>query len=109
MPRDKTFSFRLPALLLVALTSASCDRKAPAPPASSLALATAPLSEQAEARIQRRLPYPRGRWRLAHPEELSSVVLWFSHVLIRYRGALDEKVSFSLHGWSSAYPPPEQS
>src|SRR5688572_5397618 len=42
-------------------------------------------------------PYPRGAWRKASAAELERVVLWPSHLLIRYTGARDEaNVSFSM-------------
>ncbi len=57
-----------------------------------------------EPPIQRVLPYPRARWRLASHHELERTVLWFSHILIRYAGVLDPGVSFSLADWHSGYP-----
>jgi peptidyl-prolyl cis-trans isomerase SurA len=54
--------------------------------------------------IQRVLPYPRGRWRLSTQEELSQVVVWFSHVLIRHSDVLDHGVSFSPLEWTSTPP-----
>jgi hypothetical protein len=49
--------------------------------------------------------YPRGRWRLARPSQLETVVLWVSHVLIRHEGARNADVSFSAADWHSVMEP----
>lgn len=51
-------------------------------------------------------PYPRGRWRLASSEELSRVMLWVSHILVRHQGVDAGRISFELPYWTSAPPPP---
>ena len=91
--------------------------------ASSSALSSLPASAPGEARdslskpaplapvstdeevIQRVFPYPRGRWRLTPAADLDRVVLWFSHILIRYDRVLDRNVSFCPFAWSAAEPP----
>jgi hypothetical protein len=60
--------------------------------------------QQTTPTIQREFPYPRGRWRLAPGEQLTRVVLWFSHILIRYDDVPDANVSFSLVEWGTAPP-----
>jgi peptidyl-prolyl cis-trans isomerase NIMA-interacting 1 len=74
--------------------------------ASSSALgASGAAAEPGPAAIERVLPYPRGRWRLASLEELHKIMLRFSHILIRYDGVLESGASFCLFDWFSAYPP----
>jgi PPIC-type peptidyl-prolyl cis-trans isomerase-like protein len=51
-------------------------------------------------------PYPRGRWRLASPDELSRVMFWFSHLLIRHRDVRAGVVSFDMGDWTPAPPVP---
>ena len=52
-------------------------------------------------------PYPRAKWRLAKAD-LEHVVLWFSHILVRYAGTRD-LVSFNLGYWASVPPPSTRS
>jgi hypothetical protein len=52
--------------------------------------------------------YPAARWRLASPDALTEVVLWVSHILIRYDRS-DRDVPFALLSWSVEPPPPPRS
>jgi hypothetical protein len=52
--------------------------------------------------------YPKGRWRLRDSEELGRLVLWVSHILIRYDG-LTQEVPFSVSDWQSEPLPPSRS
>jgi peptidyl-prolyl cis-trans isomerase NIMA-interacting 1 len=54
------------------------------------------------------IPYPPARWRLAHGAELSRVVLWVDHILIRHRDVRNQ-VSFSRTDWYAAQPEVERS
>lgn len=63
----------------------------------------------AEAAIQRVMPYPRGRWRLASAQELERVAIWFSHILIRYEDVIDTRVSFDVLGWETGEQPVHRS
>lgn len=110
-------------LLLAAFTISNCsrapserrggeqptERSVPEPTALSTPGAAALTDPASPEILQRALPYPRGRWRLASMEKLNNVVLWFSHILIRYHDVLSPKVSFSVVEWGSAYPPSERS
>jgi PPIC-type peptidyl-prolyl cis-trans isomerase-like protein len=51
-------------------------------------------------------PYPLGRWRLGDRGQLENVVLWTSHILIRFDGAKNDEVPFSLTSWAAVPPPP---
>lgn len=53
-------------------------------------------------------PYPRGRWRLAHPAELERSLLWVSHILIRHRDVSPSLMSFRPTVWRIAPPVPER-
>lgn len=53
-------------------------------------------------------PYPPGRWRLASGEELSRVVLWASHILIRHEAVQPGIVSFNLGDWTPAPAAPQR-
>lgn len=50
--------------------------------------------------------YPRGRWRLVPGHDLDRVVLWVSHILIRY-DECNSQMPFNL-GWSILPPPPQR-
>jgi len=52
---------------------------------------------------------PPGPWRLAPASELSHVVLWLSHVLIRHDRAPYSSVSFQLSDWHWPGPLPTRS
>ena len=52
-------------------------------------------------------PYPRGRWRLVSPRELGQVLLWPSHILIRYEG-VPVLHSYFAHAPASAEPVAER-
>ena len=43
--------------------------------------------------------YPKGRWRLADPVELSRAVLWLSHIFVRYHTPGPNIVPFSNGDW----------
>lgn len=51
-------------------------------------------------------PYPKGRWRLA-PDQLGDVVLWTSHVLVRY-DRVGRRTPFELVGWPALPPAPSR-
>lgn len=53
-------------------------------------------------------PYPPGRWRLARSEELTPVVLWVSHILIRHESVAPGVVSFNLGDWTPAPAAPSR-
>ena len=53
------------------------------------------------------LPYPRGRWRLAPPDTLSNVVLWVSHILVRYNHS--DRDSLLPLRWQAEPPAPARS
>ena len=54
-------------------------------------------------------PSPPGRWRQARRADLERLVLWPSHLLVRYAGARDtENVSFTMAGFHSVPPPPSR-
>jgi hypothetical protein len=67
----------------------------------------APIAAQASvsrpAATPRLRPYPHGSWRLARPA-LKDVVLWVSHLLIRYEHVTTE-VSFCQAGWQGLPAP----
>jgi hypothetical protein len=50
-------------------------------------------------------PYPEGRWRQRSFEQLSSVVLWPAHILIRHREVGNSDMSFGFGWWRNAPPP----
>jgi hypothetical protein len=55
-------------------------------------------------------PYPPGRWRSAARSELERIVLWPSHLLVRYAGVGDpSSVSFVKAGFRSLPPAPTRS
>lgn len=54
------------------------------------------------------LPYPPGRWRLAHPDELDRVMLWGSHILVAHRDVTPGVVSFRLPEWKPSSSVPER-
>lgn len=54
-------------------------------------------------------PYPPGRWRLRPEADLSTVTLWFSHILVRHAEVTPAVVSFHPPFWRSAPPAPERS
>jgi hypothetical protein len=64
-----------------------------------------PSPSAAKARSAFAAPYPRAAWRLAKPDDLDRVVLWFSHILVRHTNAREE-VSFNIGFWSSVPPLP---
>lgn len=120
--------FRHPALLLainISVLGSACKREPSSGSSTDGAEAAGPTQPRAPAtsrgdeldsppsaapptvdeNIQRVFPYPRGRWRLAPAGDLDRVVVWFSHILIRYAGVLDENVSFSPLPWSAAERP----
>jgi hypothetical protein len=51
-------------------------------------------------------PYPLGRWRLGDRGALENVVVWTSHILIRFDKAKTDEVNFTLTSWRSVAPPP---
>lgn len=56
------------------------------------------------------LSYPPGPWRKASPESLDRLVLWPSHLLIRYNGVkVAEDVAFKMADFHSVPAPPTRS
>jgi parvulin-like peptidyl-prolyl isomerase len=69
--------------------------------------AAAGATSAAVRRFAAQSPYPPGPWRAANRSELERVVLWPSHLLIRYAGVQDaDDVSFAVAGFHSVPPPP---
>jgi hypothetical protein len=65
---------------------------------------TDPPARRAESSAGITAPAPGG-WRLAEPTELSRVMLWVSHILIRHEESEPAGVSFSLADWVSEPAP----
>jgi peptidyl-prolyl cis-trans isomerase NIMA-interacting 1 len=80
---------------------AACSNKPSAPAVAGSGVASASPS----ARAAERSPYPRGRWRLATPDDLSRTVVWVSHLLIRHQSSLIE-APFGAPGWEPMPVPP---
>jgi parvulin-like peptidyl-prolyl isomerase len=57
-------------------------------------------------RVRLATVYPPASWRVAEPERLADVVLWFSHILIRHQDVPKGDVSFDLLSWTPAPAPP---
>jgi hypothetical protein len=77
-----------------------------APPAA----ASASANTQPEVPRSLVQPYPRARWRIAPRSDLSNVVLFVSHILIRHKDAEASSPPFGpLMGWTIQPPPPERS
>ncbi len=56
------------------------------------------------------LSYPPGPWRKASPESMDRLMLWPSHILVRYQGVIDaENVPFKMADFHSVLPPPARS
>jgi hypothetical protein len=85
-----------------------CSRE-PAPvrparmPAVELAVAVSPELVAVDA-VREGSRVPKGRWRLAPPEELDHTLLWLSHVLIRHAEVDETQIAFTLTGWRSTEP-----
>lgn len=90
------------ALLLVAWFGAGCD---PSAPPVQIQTEIAPLEATATP-MTLVAPYPQGLWRSLEPTSLNQVVLWTSHILIRYTGAHNEDTSLVLAYLHSVAPPP---
>jgi hypothetical protein len=111
----KPFDGARRVLSCVALVCASCSHQPSAvegQPQSSVVLAAgAPqLTSASEPPFEELTePYPAGRWRLAPPESLDHVVLWFSHILIRHRDVPPKLVSLNLPHWLGAPQAPDRS
>lgn len=95
---------------LVAAASIGCDASRESESRSS----SATMGDHATATVQRAIVqhttlYPRGRWRLANPEDLDRVVLWVSQVLVRHQGVRGNIISFAAPAWYAAPPPPSRS
>jgi hypothetical protein len=77
-----------------------------APPAPSATVGS-PLRAEPERHMP--APYPLGRWRLVTFEQLKSVVLPLSHLLIRHNRVGEQaispnQVSFKFHEWRTEVP-----
>lgn len=59
--------------------------------------------------VPQRTPYPYAAWRIADQGELDHVVLWVSHILIRFDGGYNKEVSFNLSEFYSVLPAPTRS
>jgi hypothetical protein len=66
------------------------------------AVAARPVAELVE-------PYPGGHWRLADPEQLEHVMVWFRHILIRHAGVPSGLVPLNLAHWWGAPLPAQRS
>lgn len=55
-----------------------------------------------------RSPYARGRWRLMTQEQLSRVVIYASHILIRHRELKTLEANFCVADWQVSSPPPQR-
>jgi hypothetical protein len=49
--------------------------------------------------------YPAGSWRQRPMAELNDIVLWVSHILIRYQEVQEARVSFTVTEWSTTVAP----
>jgi hypothetical protein len=90
----------------VALVGVAACHK-PEPRSDRVQQSGAPASSRSDASASALdAPYPKGRWRFAR-EELADVVLWISHVLIRYDG-VDRGAPFALVDWPVLPPAPSR-
>jgi PPIC-type peptidyl-prolyl cis-trans isomerase-like protein len=89
--------------LVLLIGSAACR-----PGSGATAEAVQPSAKEAVSRADASTsitaPAP-GRWRLSDPAELSHVMLWVSHILIRHDESEPAGVSFSLADWVSEPAP----
>jgi hypothetical protein len=86
----------------------ACSRAEPvienvAPARSAQTARPEPEVAESMPAARRVAPYPPGKWRLARPQ-LQDVVLWVSHILIRYENVTTD-VSFCQAGWQTSPPP----
>jgi hypothetical protein len=91
-------------LLLELLVACDAAERSTQPVAAS---AKATDSEMPSAGARDPLPLqkpPLGRWRLADPAELDSVVLFLSHILIRHAELSGSKVPFNHVNWRMELP-----
>jgi hypothetical protein len=95
-------------LLSLSLTFllAGCSRTAdPRPELAATDGAGSPAGGATSAATPLVTPYPLGRWRLGDRQQLESVVLGTSHILIRSADSTNDDVSFNLATWSAVLPP----
>ncbi len=88
----------------VFLGAVACSTQ-PSPPAATEGEAKASQAEPDELAK----PYPPARWRLAPSDDLSRVMLWVSHILIRHDQVPKSSISFDLGDWTVAPAPPARS
>lgn len=110
-------------LCLAAATSLGCQREPGEKAARASAVvrsmdtkqgqrgdAANPAEPETEGHKPRRTlfsSYPRGRWRLLPHTELSRVMLWVSHVLVRHKDApIPAAAPFSTLPWDALEAPP---
>jgi len=76
------------------------------PPGGSDARTASSAAGAAPSRFTPQSPYPPAAWRRASPNDMRKVVLWPSHLLIRYAGVENAtSVSFVLADFHSVLPP----
>jgi hypothetical protein len=88
----------------------ACQRRAPITEAEPLPLRAAPPSEPAKTTgslLGPALEYPPGPWRTAAADDVERLVLWASHLLVRYQGSKDpDNVPFKMAAFHAVPPPP---
>lgn len=103
-------NYAIPTLLALGL---ACQKPTPALDAAPQPALATPASEppsSARGLFAPALSYPPGPWRSASPESLGRLILWPSHLLIRYAGVIDaDSVAFNMADFHSVLPPPTRS
>lgn len=96
------------SLVLVAFVTGlgGCSRDHTSNASLAPAGAEAPAPAGGLKRLPLLTPYQFGRWRLADREQLENVVLWTSHILIRFASAKNDEVPFNLTSWGAVPPRP---
>jgi hypothetical protein len=99
-----------PLIALSLVLSFACQRRAPITEAEPLPLSAAPPSAPAKTAgsvLGPALEYPPGPWRTAANDDVERLVLWASHLLVRYQGSKDpDNVPFKMADFHAMPPPP---
>jgi hypothetical protein len=101
-----------PVVLAVLTFVLACEKPPSAVEATQTASATLGLALVSPGRrtLAPSLSYPPGPWRRASSASLDRLVLWPSHLLVRYDGVIDsENVAFKMADFHSVLPAPTRS
>lgn len=99
--------------LVLTLLALACQQPGPAASAAPQPIPAISASEPASLErglLAPALSYPPGPWRAASPDDLERLVLWPSHLLVRYDGVKNaEDVPFKMADFHSVPAPPTRS